>query len=382
VAAFAPDGKRLLTGGSRFDKGFYGILCLWDVATGKELRLFRGHPGAVRDVAISADGKTIVSGAEDSSVRLWNADTGAELRRLVGHQHWVIAVALSPGGDIVASAGARTIRLWEAGTGKLLRTLPAPGSATSLAFSPDGKVLVSAAHDEVVRLWEVATGKEVRQWNGHRNVVHTVAFAPDGRSVASGGRDTLILVWDVTGIQEMGQLPKLRLAEKELRELWDDLAGEDVLQAHRAIWKLVSAGDQGVEFLKARLPRVPRPERRQIARLIRDLDSDEFAAREKASAELEKYAEGVSSALRQALEGKPSLEVRSRIESLLRKLETEATATQRLRNLRALQVLEQSGTAAARQTLKDLAGGAVGAPLTSEAKASLDRLTRRQGGRP
>jgi DNA polymerase-1 len=91
--------------------------------------------------------------------------------------------------------------------------------------------------------------------------------------------------------------------------------------------------------------------------------------------ELEKLGEPAAPALRQALENKPSLEVRRRIEELLEKAKTPTG--ENLRSLRAVQVLEHIGTDEARQVLKKLAEGAAGARLTQEAKASLERLGKR-----
>jgi hypothetical protein len=132
-----------------------------------------------------------------------------------------------------------------------------------------------------------------------------------------------------------------------------------------------------VPFLKPLLRPAPRGDEKRLARLIADLDADEFAVREKAAAELEELGETAVPALRKALTGSPSAELRQRCERLLRKWEEPTPSGERLQTLRALEVVEHAGTKEARQVLEGLAAGAEGAGLTREAKASLDRLNRR-----
>jgi hypothetical protein len=314
-------------------------------------------------------------------VRLWEAATGKDLCVLRGHHGPVGSVAFSPDGTTLASAGVGTIRLWQVPGGRELKTISGQNGLTAVAFSPDGMVLATAGHDgghdPVVRLWEVATGKEVRRWSGHRNAINALAFAPDGRTVASASRDTLVLVWDVTGLLEKGRPKAVRLARQELAELWAHLADEDASRAYRAVWRLAAAPAQTVPFLSRRLRPVPVAEARLIARLIDALDSDDFKVREKASADLGDLGARAAPALRKALAGQPSLEVRLRVERLLQRLKGPAVSAEGLRAARAVRALEYSGSAEARRLLATLAEGAADAPLTREAKASLGRLAKR-----
>src|SRR5262245_5000770 len=129
---------------------------------------------------------------------------------------------------------------------------------------------------------------------------------------------------------ERGRVARM-LTREELDGLWKDLAGEDAAQAHRAVWKLVATPGQAVTFLGDHLRAVPTADARRIARLIGDLDCDQFTTREEATAELERLEEGARLGLRKALGGEPSLEVRRRVEQLLRGME----ATQSPERLRA-----------------------------------------------
>ena len=120
---------------------------------------------------------------------------------------------------------------------------------------------------------------------------------------------------------------------------------------------------------------------KRLARLIADLDSDAFATRQNAMTELEKLSERALPAYRKALEGKPSLESRRRLDDLQDKAQRAwwGVSGERLRSLRAVEALELAGTPEARQVLETLAAGAEGARLTEEAKAARERLARRGG---
>ena len=144
---------------------------------------------------------------------------------------------------------------------------------------------------------------------------------------------------------------------------------------------LVVADKQGVPFLKKQLRPAASGDSKRIAGLLAQLDSDEFAVREKATQALSALGEQVESALRTALAGNSSLEVRRRVEMILEQLEPSKSLA-RLRALRAVAVLEHISTPEAREVLEKLANGAPEARLTQEAKASLGRLAKRRGDLP
>jgi WD40 repeat protein len=119
----------------------------------------------VLSVAVTPDGKYVVSGSGDEMVRLWDLATGNEVRRFTGHEEPV----------------------W------------------SVAVTPDGKYVVSGSGDNTVRLWELATGKEVRRFTGHEQEVRSVAVMPDGKYIVSGSEDNTVRVWYIGDLLTPGK---------------------------------------------------------------------------------------------------------------------------------------------------------------------------------
>ena len=158
-----------------------------------------GHKGPVLAVAISPDGQTIASGSRDNTIKLWNRDgtLRTTLPRL--HNGSINDIAISPDGKIIASASTdKTIRLWQL-DGNLLQILTGhEASVEAIAFSPDGKLLASASDDKTVRLWD-SNGDLLKILKGHKDVVDAVAFSPDGKLLASASDDKTVKLWNRDG---------------------------------------------------------------------------------------------------------------------------------------------------------------------------------------
>jgi hypothetical protein len=218
-----------------------------------------------------------------------------------------------------------------------------------------------------VHLWDLTIGHKTAL-TGHRAPVTQLAFSPDGHRLASGSGDTTALVWDVTRLGSGGQVPD----GKVLAGLWKDLGVDDPKVVYAAVCQSAGAGDAAVAQLKLDLKPAVVIDAEKVAGWVRQLDSDEFAQREKASQALADLGPAAETALREALEKARAPEVRRRVERVLDGQEAEH---RRLGH--ALEVLEMIGTPAARSLLVDLAKGASGSRLTREAREALDRLEKR-----
>jgi WD40 repeat protein/predicted Ser/Thr protein kinase len=190
--AFSPDGKRIVSG------GYDNTLKVWDAESGGEVMTLRGHDNSGLSVAFSPDGKRIVSGSDDKTLKVWDAESGGEVMTLRGHQEGVQSVAFSPDGKrIVSGSNDNTLKVWDAESGSEVMTLRGHQPwVSSVAFSPDGKRIVSGGYDNMLKVWDVESGSEVMTLRGHEGEVLSVALSPDGKRIVSGSADKTLKVWD------------------------------------------------------------------------------------------------------------------------------------------------------------------------------------------
>jgi hypothetical protein len=319
--AFTQDGKRLAVG-SR-------TICIWELPCGEEVATFRGGEGSLRSISFSRDGRTLASVTEDGGLSLWEVATGQERCSVAGR-------------------------------------------FTVAAFSPDGGLLVAGEQSGVVILYEPMTLRKLRRLRGHTAAITALAFSPNSRLLASASQDTTALVWEGTSPPSSRQEVQV-LSPRALEGLWADLAATDAARAYQASVVLLSVPRQTVGFLAGKV----RPvviDRGQVNRWVRDLDDDNYRAREQASAELGSIGRLAGPLLREALDRKPSVEASRRLERALAAMTSPTPAPQVLRSLRAIEVLEHLGTPEARKVLEALAGGEWDALATHAAAEALARL--------
>lgn len=204
--AMSPDGRRIVT--SSADK----TLRIWDVNASESIQTLSGHLDAVTCVATSDIGSLIASGSNDKSIRIWNGDDGHELRVLQGHSDEVRAIAFQPGGQVLASGDAAgTIRIWDLATGNLLADWRGHTSGVkSIEFSSPA-VFGSCCGDSQIQLWDIGSvlagdTTPARTLDAHAQDVSSLCFTPDGKRLASVGFRTVKL-WDVATGQELLGLP-------------------------------------------------------------------------------------------------------------------------------------------------------------------------------
>jgi dipeptidyl aminopeptidase/acylaminoacyl peptidase len=363
-------------------------LILFDAVAGKELRRLT-LPGTpmpfLYGLSFSPDGKTLAAASGTHlAVHLWDTATGNPLSGMDRHGGGLTCLAFSADGRSLAIGCIdRTLTVWETSTGRVRRKMQHGDIPTSVAFSADGRVLASATNGSYVnadnkdrckiRLWDAVNGKELRRLEGHRGGVYGLAFSPDGTYLASASTDTTVLLWGPKSWAGAG-LPARKLTEKQLAALWADLDGMGAARAYQAIGTLAAAPEQALAWLRGKLRPVAAADAGRTAKLLAALDNQRFAVREKAQKELAGLGAAVEVALRRALKKDLTPETRLRVERLLAEIER----AQRLRGLRALELLEQIATPEARKMVAALANGEPEAWLTQEAKGSLRRLLTRR----
>jgi WD40 repeat protein len=174
-------------------------LRLWDLTSGMCIHTLRGSSSLIKAITYSPDGHLLADATEEQVIHLWDIESGHCLRTMHGHSNRVRAIAFSPDGRLLASGSEdETIRLWNAANGSCLRILTGHTHLVrGVAFSPDGNTLVSCSYDETIRLWNCITGKNYKTLRGHDGTIWTVAVSHDGTLIASGGDDTTICLWDI-----------------------------------------------------------------------------------------------------------------------------------------------------------------------------------------
>jgi WD40 repeat protein len=417
--AFSPDGKSVASASAGPDK----TLRVWETATGQELRHFTAdHPAGFSDVAFSPDGKRLAASSHDQTVRLWDITTGKPIRVFRTGGMVASRVCFTGGGETLIAAGfgqnfcgwsvnsgievshveSKTsfrycmavsddgrnlagqddeghVIVWELATGQERARIPQKELVWSLAFSADGEHLVGALNSGALCVWDLAAAQEAGQLPGNSCLARSLTCSADGKTLVSGGSDGTILLWDAARLPQ-GKRPAPReLSTKELEDQWQALGRDDATGAYRALWALRSVPRQALPLLKRDLRPASAADLKRITRLVAELDSDDFAVRERATAELEKLGGAAEAALSEALEGGPSAEVRMRVQQLLEKASRPVGA--RLRALRMLELLERIGTPEARELLKTLADNESDVWLARQAKAAEVRLRARDGAK-
>ncbi len=196
---FSPDGKRAAS--ASVDR----TVRVWDVDSGKELRVLEGHTDTVVSVAFTKDGLRLFSAARDRTVRLWEVETGKELRQFGERTEELRNVAVSPDGRFGLTAEYdKTIHMWDLDKGDQVRQFVGhEGRVYDVAFSHNGHWVLSGGADRTMRLWDAQTGQELKRFKGHAAIVHGVAFSPDDRRVASAGWDGTVRLWGIESGQEL-----------------------------------------------------------------------------------------------------------------------------------------------------------------------------------
>jgi WD40 repeat protein len=372
------------------------LTSIHDPRTGKLLRKVNLDPNA--DPFLSPCGRVIAWLSEEGEVRLLNVGTGKQSRlsnSTGGKDLVALWFLFSPDSERVAvfswsaqipralgSRGDVTVCVTHVATGKPLGRWVMPDlgpdcrlESTTVAFSADGRTLITAHRDDRdVCLWDVTTGKRRGRLRGHRGEILSLAVSPDGRHLASGSADNTILVWDLQKAFGPSGFFKDPLGDKELQRLWSELGDKDPVRAGAAVAALAAAPRDGVPFLRRRLQPARAPSAKEFSELIRQLDSPDFATREKAHRRLAECGDAVENGLLRARQKKLDFELHQRIGRLLEVCRNPANSADRLRELRAVEVLERIGDRDAREFLRALVKGAPEARLTLEAKGALRRV--------
>lgn len=162
------------------------------------MQSIQAHKMAINSVDISVNGKYIVTGAKDKTIKVWETQTGNLLRTLEDHNNSINALAISPDGQYIASGSQDTnINIWELLTGNLVEELRGHKKSVEVVFfSPDGKCLLSSGKDSSVKIWEVKSGKLLRELRWAYDWKYQMALTPDQKYLINGSANGTTHVFD------------------------------------------------------------------------------------------------------------------------------------------------------------------------------------------
>ena len=201
------DGRIIVAGGGK-------EISVWNASDGTPLYTLTHHTNPYAlfiSVAISSDRQIIISAGGDWTIKVWSALDGTLLHTLIGNLSPVQSVALSSDGRTLVSGsekvehgtgdglilpGASLILVWNTQDGKLLRVIwEFECGMISVAISPDGSTIVSGSEDNTIKVWDAKNGQLLRTIQGLEDSVNSIIFNSDGRTLVSGSGDGTIRVW-------------------------------------------------------------------------------------------------------------------------------------------------------------------------------------------
>lgn len=201
--AVSPDGRLVLTGGA--DQKAQ----LWDAQSGAAIVTYVGHegPGGVEFVAFLPGGREIVTAGGDRTIRFWDTATGKEKRKFGAEEGWSSPIVISPDeATVVAGDEEGNLAVLDMASGKVQRRLSVEGMIVEAAISPNSREIAIATFDGDVVVCDFQTGATKRTLVGHEDSINSVEYSADGSKLLTAGYDETVRIWSAqTGQQVLKQ---------------------------------------------------------------------------------------------------------------------------------------------------------------------------------
>ncbi|KAK5994039.1 Vegetative incompatibility HET-E-1-like protein [Cladobotryum mycophilum] len=200
TVAFSMDGRQILSGSSDH------TIRIWNASTGACIQTLKGHAGNVHCATFAAKDQRVFSGADDYTMRIWDVETGSCLKIYEHEERLMRPIESSTDGQWIASASDNGIvKVWDANTAACIQTLETINSVTLMAFSDNEKQLISVEWNGIIKRWDVDTGVCSQTWDfyGELSNEHnlfnegTCALSTDRRLVAFHFPDEGVKIWNM-----------------------------------------------------------------------------------------------------------------------------------------------------------------------------------------
>ena len=185
TGALSSDGESLAVGGYIYD-GIYTHIRLFDIESGEQIGLLKGHTNSIADLAFSLDGRWLASSSGDETVRIWDVARQKEIAKLEGHTDIVCNVAFSPDCEKVVSVSDDNAGiLWDWRNQKIIKKLEKHSDdANAVAFASNGRYLVSGGDDDKILLWD-GNGNFMKEVDTYSGNVYAISFSADSKKIGS-----------------------------------------------------------------------------------------------------------------------------------------------------------------------------------------------------
>ena len=195
--AFSPDNSRVVFA------QYPALLYSWDIETGNVTPM-TGFSGGISEVEFMPDGQRVITSGDDGVIRVWDVASGRVLSQPISIKDAALQLAISPDGRRIVTDGelSNGIRIWDLESGQLIaqgEEHPAEfrNYVFALSYSRDGRRIVSGSNDQTIQIWDGQTAAPIGgPLTGHRDIVNSVAFSADGEHVISASSDKTIRVWN------------------------------------------------------------------------------------------------------------------------------------------------------------------------------------------
>ena len=233
--AISPDGKVLVVGLED------GTVRIFDVKSGELTYTLTKHTGPVWAIDFHPDGERFATGSEDTHTYIWKLDALDKPIMSVDHGSSVRCVAFSQDGSKLASADrGGDVQFIDMKTKEREFLFNHGASITALALSvPDGSMVATAGSDKIIRLWDMTKKTKKFELPGHNGPIYSIAFSPCGNLLASASWDKSVKFWDIKGGNEVA---KRALPDLDVRSLaYDTCQGGLVCGGNDGLVRILDA---------------------------------------------------------------------------------------------------------------------------------------------